>query len=357
VPLYRAPFFETLATHCAGGLYLFAGDPLRGEGIDPAQNLQQAHLARAENLNLFSPASPFYLCYQRGLLVWLEAANPDALIVEANPRYLSSPVAVRWMRARRRPVLGWGLGPPAGPWGFVRNLDGVIAYSARGAARYVAGGMDAKQVFCAPNAASPAPARPLPKRKSPLEAVPAADETESAPRLVILYVGRIQPRKRIPALLAACAALPAHLQPRLVIVGEGAERESLAALARKTYPLAVFTGALRGQALAEQFRAADLFVLPGTGGLAVQEAMSYGLPVIVAQGDGTQDDLVRPANGWQVTPNDDASLRETLHEALSDLARLQRMGAESYRIVRDEINLEQMAQKFVQALLAVQSKG
>ena len=42
------------------------------------------------------------------------------------------------------------------------------------------------------------------------------------------------------------------------------------------------------------FAGADLFVLPGTGGLAVQEAMSYALPVIVAKGDGTQEDLVRP---------------------------------------------------------------
>ncbi len=29
---------------------------------------------------------------------------------------------------------------------------------------------------------------------------------------------------------------------------------------------------------------ANLFVLPGTGGLAVQQAMSYALPVIVAEG-------------------------------------------------------------------------
>ncbi len=95
---------------------------------------------------------------------------------------------------------------------------------------------------------------------------------------------------------------------------------------------------------------ADLFVLPGTGGLAVQEAMSYGLPVIVAQGDGTQDDLVRKANGWQIPPDDFDALLSTMKDALSDVARLRKMGEESYRIVKEEINIEKMVETFVQAL-------
>ena len=112
-------------------------------------------------------------------------------------------------------------------------------------------------------------------------------------------------------------------------------------------------GAKHGAELAPFFQAADLFVLPGTGGLAVQQAMSYGLPVLVAQGDGTQADLVRPANGWQIPPGDDAALAATLRAALSEPARLRAMGAESYRIVSEEINLEKMVSVFVSALNSV----
>jgi glycosyltransferase involved in cell wall biosynthesis len=78
----------------------------------------------------------------------------------------------------------------------------------------------------------------------------------------------------------------------------------------------------------------------------VQEAMSYGLPVIVARGDGTQDDLVRPGNGWQIPNEDHPALLNALQEALSDTARLRRMGAESYRIVKEEINIEKMVETF-----------
>jgi glycosyltransferase involved in cell wall biosynthesis len=128
---------------------------------------------------------------------------------------------------------------------------------------------------------------------------------------------------------------------------------SLERLARDIYPATEFSGARYGAELAAHFTAADLFVLPGTGGLALQEAMSYGLPVIVGQGDGTQGDLVRPSNGWQIPPDDFEALRQALRTALEDIPRLRTMGAESFRIVREEINLEKMVAGFVTALSAV----
>jgi glycosyltransferase involved in cell wall biosynthesis len=135
-----------------------------------------------------------------------------------------------------------------------------------------------------------------------------------------------------------------------VIVGEGPARDELSALANRVYPTAEFVGPKHGAELTRRFREADLFVLPGTGGLAVQEAMANGLPVIVAQGDGTQDDLVREKNGWQIPPDDHDALVQALRTALSDVARLRSMGQESYRIVSEEINIEKMVQSFVAAL-------
>ena len=351
LPVYRAPFFEMLAGSCAGGMDLFAGLPRESEAIAVTAELRAARLTQTKNLHLLG--GPLYTCYQRGLLDWLERTNPDALILEANPRYLASPAAARWMRGRGRPVLGWGLGspPPLGPLAglrrnarlrFLHRFDALIAYSARGAEQYAGLGYPQARIYVARNAAAPAPKDPMPPRPDRLEGPP-----------LVLYVGRLQARKRLGLLIRACAALPADLQPRLRLVGEGPERPTLEALAEETYPATEFTGAQFGAELAAHFAVADLFVLPGTGGLAVQEAMSYGLPVIVAQGDGTQDDLVRPSNGWQVPPDDFASLLGGLRTALADLPRLRAMGAESYRIVKEEINLETMVDAFVGALNAM----
>lgn len=350
LPAYRAPFFEALAAACAGGLSVFAGQPRPDENIPPAGGLQVAKYYPTENLNFLSVHSPFYRCYQTGMIDWLETSQPDALIVEANPRYLSTPGAVRWMHASGRLVLGWGLGAPPlngkfAAWRrrsrqkFLNSLDGIIAYSQRGAAEYQRMGFLAQRVFVAFNAAAPRPVQPPPDR-------PVA--FSERPRL--LFVGRLQERKRIDTLLNACAALPGDIQPELRIVGEGPARPDFERLAQQVYPRAEFSGAHYGTALEDDFFWADLFVLPGTGGLAVQQAMAYGLPVIVAQGDGTQDDLVRSGNGWQVPPDDLNSLGSVLAEALQDAPRLRRMGIESYRIVSEEINLEKMVEAFVRAL-------
>jgi glycosyltransferase involved in cell wall biosynthesis len=169
----------------------------------------------------------------------------------------------------------------------------------------------------------------------------------------VLFVGRLQPRKRVDLLIRACSALPAAQKPELWIVGDGPEKEMLMALARQVYPAAKFFGALYGKELVPAFTGADLFVLPGTGGLAVQEAMTYGLPVMVAEADGTREELVRPENGWLLPPGDAHALLSLLKEALSDPQKLRRMGEESFRIVTEEINIENMVSIFQSAINSV----
>lgn len=338
LPSYRVPFFDLLATHCEHGMSLFAGQARPVEMIAGGTTRIAKHV-EANNLHLFGGS--FYLCYQRGFINWLEDWNPDALIMEANPRYLASPSAVTWMHKRGRKVLGWGLGAPkqSGLWKrFIRQFDGMLAYSQRGADEYAALGFPREKIFVAHNSVSSAPEKP-------------DDRPMTVDRATILFVGRLQARKRVDALLRACAEMES--KPRLLIVGDGPERESLETLAKEIYPSAEFIGAKHGMELKPYFQQADLFVLPGTGGLAVQEAMSYGIPVIVAKGDGTQDDLVREKNGWQIEPEDYDALVSAMKNALSDVARLRKMGEESFRIVSEEINIQKMAEMFITALNSV----
>jgi glycosyltransferase involved in cell wall biosynthesis len=349
VPIYREPFFNALGERCSDGLGVFAGAPRSDEMIKPADQLAGAVLTQGRNIHLFQ--GPFYLCFQLGLMDWLKTWDPDLLILEANPRYLRTPQAVRWMHRRERPVIGWGLGapPPSGFFAglrqgrrrhFLNQFDAMITYSQTGAGEYAQLGYPEDQIFIAINAVTPPPPHPLPQRPTPEKGEP----------LTLLFVGRLQERKRVDNLIKACAQLPASLQPKLVIAGDGPAFESLRSLAAVHYPRTQFTGALYGQALAEQFHKADIFALPGTGGLAVQQAMSYGLPVIAAQADGTQADLVRPENGWQIPPDDTPALKATLEQALANVSKLRQMGENSYRIVAEEINLEQMVDVFLDVM-------
>lgn len=350
LPTYRVPFFDMFARHCAGGLSVFAGQPLAGENIKSGVDLEVARYYPAINNHFRSPDSPFYRCNQPNILAWLSEWCPDVLIIEANTRYPSLRHAIQWMHQRKRPVIGWGLGAPpsSGLLGamktrrrvnLIRSLDGVIAYSNKGRDEYRALGMPAERVSVAVNAASPRPTQPPPGRvRSPGE--PGA----------VVFIGRLQERKKIDNLLWACSQLAGPLQPDLWIIGDGPAAQDFKLLAAQVYPSAIFPGAKHGEELEAYLTKADLFVLPGTGGLAVQQAMAFGLPIIVAQGDGTQADLVTPDNGWLIPDNDIDALRNALEEALSHPERLIRMGNASYQLVRDEINLEAMVGVFLRAV-------
>jgi glycosyltransferase involved in cell wall biosynthesis len=348
LPDYRAPFFDRLARHCRGGLSVFAGEPGPGEGIQSAARLEAARRWPARNLRL--GAGPIALYRQPQIQTWLRDWDPAALILEANPRYLSNRAAVRWMHARGRPVIGWGLGAPALSWPwramrrtFLLRFDALIAYSSLGAEQYRRLGFPPDRLFVAPNAVSGPPPALSPR------------PTNNDGPLRILFVGRLQRRKRVDLLVRACASLSAP--PELRIVGDGPERPALERLARQVFPGAVFLGERRGSQLEALFLESDLFVLPGTGGLAVQQAMAHGLPVVVAEADGTQRELVRPENGWLISPGDLSGLIEALQAALEDRARLRRMGQVSHRITTDEVNIEVMVRVFLQALVAVTAEG
>src|SRR6202790_159528 len=102
------------------------------------------------------------------------------------------------------------------------------------------------------------------------------------PRPVFLCVGRVAVEKNLEAFLDL------DLPGSKVIVGDGPAR---AALARK-YPQAVFLGARQGEALAEAYAGADVFVFPSktdTFGLVLLEALASGVPVAAFPVTGPRD--------------------------------------------------------------------
>ena len=101
-------------------------------------------------------------------------------------------------------------------------------------------------------------------------------------RPVHLYVGRVAIEKNIDAFLEA------DIAGSKLVVGEGPRLEHL----KKHYPQAHFAGALFGEALAEAYAAADVFVFPSrtdTFGLVLIEALASGTPVAAYPVQGPLD--------------------------------------------------------------------
>ncbi len=106
---------------------------------------------------------------------------------------------------------------------------------------------------------------------------------------VLLFLGRIHPKKGVDLLVDAFAAVAAgDPQLHLAIVGPdaGGEREPLERRATELAPGRVtWTGMLSGALKWGAFRSADAFVLPShqeNFGIAVAEALSCGVPVLIS---------------------------------------------------------------------------
>jgi glycosyltransferase involved in cell wall biosynthesis len=102
------------------------------------------------------------------------------------------------------------------------------------------------------------------------------------PRPVFICVGRVAVEKNLDAFLEL------DLPGTKVIVGDGPARTALA----RHFPQTVFLGALHGEALAEAYAAADVFVFPSktdTFGLVLLEALASGLPVAAFPVTGPRD--------------------------------------------------------------------
>jgi len=360
---YRTSFFDMLAERCSGGFEVFAGRPRAGEGIVEGDNLRVARLVSGRNVHI--GRGRLYLCWQRGLLGWLRRLRPDVLISPANPRLLATHLATRMMRRWGRPVIGAGIGTLE--WAgtgrgtaairgrvlsrFYRSFDLLVAYSSKGAEDYVRAGVPAERVIVAHNAVdgSVADAFFLKLSAQPDLVAGWRQEQGIVARPTILFVGRLVPQKRVDNLIKACAALQDGCE--LLIVGDGPHRPELERVADMTFPQARFLGHRSGEDLALAFASADLFVLPGTGGLAIHEAMIHGKPVVVGPSDGTQADLVRDGrNGFNLAASDVATLERAITTALAEPDHLRRMGLESRRIATEEISLDAMTDVYVRAL-------
>ncbi|MEM9517425.1 MAG: glycosyltransferase family 1 protein, partial [Actinomycetota bacterium] len=139
---------------------------------------------------------------------------------------------------------------------------------------------------------------------------------------IVGFVGRLAPEKQIGR-LAATSARP---DVRVVVVGDGPERDRLEAV----MPRATFLGLRHGTELGALYASFDVFAHAGldeTFCQAVQEALASGLPVVAPASGGPLDLVRHGENGYLWNPADPASFSEAISELVGHPALRRRLGA------------------------------
>ncbi|MGH8884314.1 MAG: glycosyltransferase family 4 protein [Egibacteraceae bacterium] len=207
----------------------------------------------------------------------------------------------------------------------VRRLDARIAVSPS-AQQYAAGAlrMPLGSFQVVPNGVDDtafATAEPLPELVDPS-------------RPLILFVGRLEPRKGVDVLMRAFLRLRASTpRVRLCVVGEGPGRERYQQMIPSSIrPDAQFVGAVDQAELPRYHASADIFVSPAVGGesfgVVLLEAMAAGLPVVASDIPGYRTVLKDGRQGRLVPPDDAFALAETVSTLLANEKLRLAMGAE-----------------------------
>lgn len=182
----------------------------------------------------------------------------------------------------------------------------------------------------------------------------------------LLHIGRLVKWKRVDLLIAAFArTLTQYPDAELVIVGNGPELDNLKKQAAALgLPLRSkeengvdergcvrFIGAVYDpKELGAYMNEATVYVLAGMGGLSINDAMTYALPVVCSVCDSTERDLVTDGrNGLFFRDGDADSLTEKILQLLASPQECRRMGQESERIIREQINIDTVSERYLKA--------
>ena len=155
-------------------------------------------------------------------------------------------------------------------------------------------------------------------------------------RPVFLFVGSPTRSKGIDKLLEAYSRLLRRDSgsASLVIVGDGPECQDLRQLARdlRIEKRVLWEGFVPYDELGLYYSNCDVFVLPSledTWGVAVQEAMVFGKPVLCSRRAGVREMVVHGANGFIFDPHDPEELADYMSLFIREPQLLEKFGAAS----------------------------
>ena len=149
--------------------------------------------------------------------------------------------------------------------------------------------------------------------------------------VVIMFSGKLLPRKGPMDLLEAFAEMPNRNHAVLLFVGDGVERERIEEFCKvRSLKNVRITGFLNQSILPKMYGMSDVFVLPSyfdPRATVVNEAMAAGLACVVSDRIGPSGDIVKEGeNGFVVPAGDIAALASRLNRFLEEPALTRTMG-------------------------------
>lgn len=296
----------------------------------------------------------FTIRHQQGLARHLLEIRPDVVVTMCHSGTTTEWLAIALKGVLRYRLVAWQSGYEYNPGHlktfvlrrFVPRFDHHLAYHSNAERFALLHGAKAQQITVMHNTIDESAVALIPKDEA-RRGLEAAFPGISG-RTIVLYVGAVLGEKRLEAVVAALTKLQRE-QLAFVVVGDGPHLSVLRSMCG-TRDDVYFAGRVI-DGVGRYFDAADVFVLPGTGGLAINEAMAHGLPVIAGYADGSADDLVVDGlNGYRLRSESVEELSEHLATLIGDRSLRERMGRASLDMIRRTFSFESFVNRVTSVL-------
>ncbi|GAI15492.1 unnamed protein product [marine sediment metagenome] len=166
---------------------------------------------------------------------------------------------------------------------------------------------------------------------------------------MILFVGKLAPRKGVDILLRALPQVLRETEVKLVLAGSGNQHEyQHLAQALGIPDKLCFLGRVPDDTLRLLYSSCDLFVLPSRLeglGIVVLEAMAAGKPIIATSVGGIPELIESGQNGILVEAGDEGKLASAIVRVLSDKSLARVIGENNMKKVRERYSWKVAAQK------------
>ncbi|MGD9644634.1 MAG: glycosyltransferase family 4 protein [Pirellulales bacterium] len=351
---YRLAFWDALVERSAGHYQLAVLGPL---DLSPEAIRSRSYLHKF----------PFVEKPYRGRTVgsWPGAAElvrrerPSVVLLTATASFSTSWTLPGVARRAGAKVVGWSkvssrAGSQRGRLArlamrlFVRRFDRFLCYGQTSVEELVALGYPRERIRVAPNTID------TPRIAADGEAIRARgrqlrEQHGLTEKRIVLYIGRLIERKRPWDLLGAWPKLRSNLDDtRLVLVGGGPMLDEIRRRVQSIDPeRVVVTGPVPEGDDYAWIATADVVVLPAAVGLALNQALALGTPVVIADEPGADAELIRHGQtGWRFEPRDTDELAAAVHRIFNHSKEREAVVARGLALMQNEITLDRMVEAF-----------
>jgi len=306
------------------------------------------------------------LYWQHKLRLDPDLESGDVLVVNGNPRFLSNIPLIWSAKSKQVGVVWWSHGFPkprrlfrdAIRRVFLHFADVILLYTDKEVEEFRQLGFPAKKLFATNNAIDEAPIRKAIMAWEGEPLMDFKDRENIAGKRILLFCGRRTGSVSLELVFNALTRLrKVDGNILFAIIGPEDNQDDLK---RRTVELGVddcvrWLGPMFEQHdLAPWFLSASCLVFPGSIGLSLIHALAYGLPVIVPNcPHGPEIAALRDGeNGLLFRDGDVEDLTRKISSVIEHPEYHQKLSDEALRTVESDYNMENMAQRYREAMYA-----